>query len=185
MNLRWDAIWCILRHNFEKYYSVCNDLVVSGWFFQCSYLYTILITIFFWGGGGSWAFWRGEAFTPQIPWIEPWRDHQMKPGKQKTDIKKILTDKHFFFTAVSHKTYLGNPSAESCHHRSILHLHLVLDWCRFLFECADFPRKCQLHSRSRPTNLTSHHSLWGQNVIVIFQVFFRDLSLYKRQKVVI
>ena len=29
---RWDAIWCILRHNFEKCYGACTDLVVSGWF---------------------------------------------------------------------------------------------------------------------------------------------------------
>ena len=26
MNMCWDAIWCILRHNFEKYYSVCSEL---------------------------------------------------------------------------------------------------------------------------------------------------------------
>ena len=25
----------------------------------------------FWGGGGSWTFWGGGAFTPQIPLIEP------------------------------------------------------------------------------------------------------------------
>ena len=56
MNLCWDIIWCILRHNFEKCYSVCNDLVVSGWFFQYSYLYTIAITIFW-----------GRSFTAQIP----------------------------------------------------------------------------------------------------------------------
>ena len=50
MNMHWDAIWCILRHIFEKCYSVCNDLVVSRWFFQYSYLYTVVI-IFFFGGG--------------------------------------------------------------------------------------------------------------------------------------
>ena len=49
MNMHWDAIWCILRHNFEKCYTVCNDLVLSEWFFQYSYLYTVVITIFFWG----------------------------------------------------------------------------------------------------------------------------------------
>ena len=48
MNMRWDVIWCILRHNFEKCYGVCTDLVVSGWFFQYSYSYTVIITIF-WG----------------------------------------------------------------------------------------------------------------------------------------
>ena len=30
MSMPWDAIWCILRHNFEKCYSVCTDLVASG-----------------------------------------------------------------------------------------------------------------------------------------------------------
>ena len=30
MNMRRDAIWCILRHNFEKCSSVCTDLVASG-----------------------------------------------------------------------------------------------------------------------------------------------------------
>ena len=57
--MHWDAIWCILRHNFEKCYSVCTNLVASWWFFRYSYLYTVLMTIFFWGklgilgGGGS------------------------------------------------------------------------------------------------------------------------------------
>ena len=49
MKMRWDAIWCILRHNFEKCYSVCTDLVTSGWFFRYNYSYTVIITIF-WGG---------------------------------------------------------------------------------------------------------------------------------------
>ena len=39
------------------------------------------------------------------------------------------------------------------------HLHLVSDSCMFLFECADFPRKYQQHSRSKLTNLTNHRSL--------------------------
>ena len=42
-------IFCILRHNFEKWYSVCTDLVTSWWFFWCSYLYTVMRTIFFGG----------------------------------------------------------------------------------------------------------------------------------------
>ena len=50
MNMHWDAIWCILRHNFEKCYSVCTNLVASWWFFRYSYLYTVMITLFFWGG---------------------------------------------------------------------------------------------------------------------------------------
>ena len=54
INMHWDAIWCILRHNFEKCYSVCTNLVASWWFFRYSYLYTVMITIFFFlGGGGS------------------------------------------------------------------------------------------------------------------------------------
>ena len=35
-----------LRHKFEKCYSVCTDFVTSGRFFQYSYLYTEMITIF-------------------------------------------------------------------------------------------------------------------------------------------
>ena len=62
MDMHWDAFWCILRHIFEKCYSVCNDLVVSRWFFQYSYLYTVVIIFFFWGGGGSWAFWGGSFY---------------------------------------------------------------------------------------------------------------------------
>ena len=66
MNMRWDAIWCILRmtHNFEKCYSVCNDLVVSGWFFQYSYLYTLMITIFL---GRKLGILGRKLLTPQIP----------------------------------------------------------------------------------------------------------------------
>ena len=30
--MRWDAIWYILRHNCEKCYCVCIDLISSGWF---------------------------------------------------------------------------------------------------------------------------------------------------------
>ena len=62
MKMRWDAIWCILRHNFEKCYSVCTDLVTSGWFFRYNYSYTVIITIFL--GGRSWAFWGGGSFYP-------------------------------------------------------------------------------------------------------------------------
>ena len=50
MNTRWDAIWCILRHNFEKFYSVCTDFVTSGWFFRYGYCNDNNI---FLGGGGS------------------------------------------------------------------------------------------------------------------------------------
>ena len=32
MNMRWHAIWCILRHNCEKCYGVCTDLVASEFF---------------------------------------------------------------------------------------------------------------------------------------------------------
>ena len=51
MNMHWDAIWCISRHNFEKCYSVFTDLVASGRCFRYSYLYTT-IRIFFLGGTG-------------------------------------------------------------------------------------------------------------------------------------
>ena len=53
MNMPWDAVWCILRHNFEKCHSVRTDLVVSAWFFWYSCLYTVTITIFFFGVGGK------------------------------------------------------------------------------------------------------------------------------------
>ena len=46
------ALTCILRQNFEKCYSVCTDPVAFGWFFRYSYLYTVMITIF-WGVGGK------------------------------------------------------------------------------------------------------------------------------------
>ena len=49
MNMHWGAIRCILRHNFEKCYSVCTDLIPSGWFFRYSYLYTVILTVFFGG----------------------------------------------------------------------------------------------------------------------------------------
>ena len=57
------GIWCILKHNIEKCYRVCNDFVASGWFFRYSYLYTAIITIFL---GGSWAFffWGGGKLLP-------------------------------------------------------------------------------------------------------------------------
>ena len=51
--MRWDAICCILRHNFEKCCSVRTDLIESGWFFRYSYLYSVMLTIFFFGGGGE------------------------------------------------------------------------------------------------------------------------------------
>ena len=54
--------WCILRHNSEKCYSVCNGLVASGWFFQYSYLqYTVMITNFL---EGKLDILGGESFYP-------------------------------------------------------------------------------------------------------------------------
>ena len=64
MNMRWEAIWYILRHKFEKYYSVCTDLVASGWFFRCSYLYCNNNNNTFLRGGG-WTlgiFWGGSFY---------------------------------------------------------------------------------------------------------------------------
>ena len=69
MNMHQDTICCILRHNFEKCYNVCTDLVAFGWFFRYSYLFTVMITIFL---GGKLGISGGGASTPQIPWIEPW-----------------------------------------------------------------------------------------------------------------
>ena len=66
MNMCWNAIWCILRHNFEKCHSVCTNLVASGWFFPIWLLIYCNDNNIFggeaghcWGGGG-------EASTPQI-----------------------------------------------------------------------------------------------------------------------
>ena len=66
MNMREGAIWCILRHNFEKCYSVCTDFVASRWFFRYSCLiHTVVMTIFFFffgGGGGSWLLGGGSLY---------------------------------------------------------------------------------------------------------------------------
>ena len=74
MNMRWDEIWCILRHNLVisvslegNTYFMCTDLVASGWFFRHSHLYTVKITIYIFflgGGGGSWEFFLGGSFYP-------------------------------------------------------------------------------------------------------------------------
>ena len=61
INVCRDAIWCILRHNFEKCCSVYTDLVKSWWFSRYVHLYTVMILFFFFFGGG------GGASTPQIP----------------------------------------------------------------------------------------------------------------------
>ena len=44
------------RDNFEKCYSVCTNLLSSCWFFRFSYLYTVMITIF-WG----WSFYSSNT----------------------------------------------------------------------------------------------------------------------------
>ena len=88
MNMRWDTIWCILRQNFKKCYrgilfldntpcSLSNSVLRRGTlksraltssrlhdFFQYSYLYSVMITIFFWGKLGILG---GETSTPQTP----------------------------------------------------------------------------------------------------------------------
>ena len=53
------AVRCSLVH-FEKCYSVYTDLVASWWFFQYSYLSTVIITIFFRGKLGIF----GGSFYP-------------------------------------------------------------------------------------------------------------------------
>ena len=68
MNMRWDAICCILRQDFEKCYSVCTaDLVASGWFFRYSYLYTVMMTIFFFWGGGELGILGGKLLPLKYP----------------------------------------------------------------------------------------------------------------------
>ena len=75
--MRRDAIWCILRHNFEKCYSVRTDLVASGWFFRYSYLYTVMITIFL---GGSWAIFFFLGGGKLLPHKYPRYDPQIGPA---------------------------------------------------------------------------------------------------------
>ena len=58
------ALRCNLVHFetlFEKCYCVCTDLVASGWFFRYSYLYIVMMTIFW---RGSWAFLPGSFYPP-------------------------------------------------------------------------------------------------------------------------
>ena len=69
--MRWDANWYILRHNCEKCYRVCIDLI--DWFsliFRYSYLYTVMITTFFLGGG-SWEFGGGKVLPLKYPRQNP------------------------------------------------------------------------------------------------------------------
>ena len=74
MKMRWDAIWCILRHNFEKCYSVCTDLVTSGWFLRYNYSYTVIITIFLGGeaghfGAGGGSFYPSNTLDRTLPTV--------------------------------------------------------------------------------------------------------------------
>ena len=79
MNMYWDAIWCTLRHNFEKHYSVSTELDVSElFFFRNSYLHTVMITVFFCRGGeggvgGSWEFWGGSFYPSNTPDRTPFK----------------------------------------------------------------------------------------------------------------
>ena len=64
-----DALRCnlaILRHNFEKCYCVCTDLIASGWFFPYSYLYTEMN----WGNcGGGGSFYPSNTLERTLPAI--------------------------------------------------------------------------------------------------------------------
>ena len=57
-------IWCTLRPNFEKCALTSSHL--DDFFDIVTYNYTVMITIF-WGGGGEAGHFGGEASTPQIP----------------------------------------------------------------------------------------------------------------------
>ena len=88
MKMRWDAIWSILRHNFEKCYSVCTDLVTSGWFFRYNYSYTVIITIF-WGGeaghfGGGGSFYLSNTLDRTLPTVGLQAD---KVGEMRLQLK--------------------------------------------------------------------------------------------------
>jgi len=78
MNIRWDAIWSSLRHNFETMFVIlyvpCHIVsldreyllhvhwmhVASGWFLRYSYFYTVMMTIYFRGKLGI----LGASFYP-------------------------------------------------------------------------------------------------------------------------
>ena len=67
--LKWicsemQSLWCILRHNFEKFYCLRNDLVGSRWFSRYNYSYTVMKALFLRGESGHLG---REASTPQIP----------------------------------------------------------------------------------------------------------------------
>ena len=54
MNTHWDAICCILRHNFEKCCSLAlNSSCLDDFSDNYSYLYSVMLTIFFGGKLGS------------------------------------------------------------------------------------------------------------------------------------
>ena len=54
MNTHWDAICCILRHNFEKCCSLAlNSSRLDDFSDNYSYLYSVMLTIFFGGKLGS------------------------------------------------------------------------------------------------------------------------------------
>ena len=57
-------------------------------------------------------------------------------------------------------THSYSPFAANCLPRhNTFHLHSVWDWCKFLFEYADFPRKHPVHSHSNRTNRTTRRPL--------------------------
>ena len=56
MNMRWDAIWCVLRHNFEKCYT-CRIWMI----FPIKLLIYCNNNNYFGGGAGH--FWRGSFYT--------------------------------------------------------------------------------------------------------------------------
>ena len=130
--MRWHAICCILRHNFEKCCGVRTDLIASGWFFRYSYLYSEMLTIFFrGGGGGSWAFWGGKAqldngqydctwhtrlqkankiYPSKVPWwyyLTKWiRIATIKPFDFCWDIVRVsLRSKRFLSAYVRHESW--------------------------------------------------------------------------------
>ena len=67
--LKWicsemQSLWCILRHNFEKFYCLRNDLVGYRWFSRYNYSYTVMKALFLGGESGHLG---REASTPQMP----------------------------------------------------------------------------------------------------------------------
>ena len=131
MNIRWDAIKYILKHNFERCYSMCTDLVASRWFFRYSYLcqYCNDNNTFFGGGEGEVGHFWGGSFYPSNTLDRTlqggvWPPFQTLPSVVKNTIPPSLVCKQ----NSSHLSSLGVNILFNC---SDLGIHLCTTWQLF------------------------------------------------------